>query len=113
MPLPQTREVRDADGFGWLVTVDRGRLVLDRPVDGERIVLDDPADLRWLGMQTHRAAVEHDLDVQHAAARASAARRLARQQRGEPLGNRHRPVVEVPETALHADPLVRPLEASA
>ncbi len=105
MPLPQTREVRDADGFGWLVTVDRGRLVLTGRPPLPPIVLDDPADLRWLGMQTHRAAVEHDLDVQHAAARASAERRLRRLQAGEPAGLRHRPYTDdnvQPAAALEA-----------
>lgn len=102
-----------ADGFGWLVTVDRGRLVLTRPVDGLRVVFSDPAELRWLGMQTHRAAVEYDLDQQHAAAKASADRRLARIRAGGPAGNRHRPVVEAPEPAINLDPLVRPVEVSA
>lgn len=93
MPLPQSRTVTDAAGFRWLVTVDRGRLVLT-PTDGQPIVLDDPSDLRWLGMQTHRAAVEHDLDVQHAAAKASADRRQRRILAGEPSGLRHRPFTD-------------------
>jgi hypothetical protein len=91
VPLPQSRELRDSEGFGWLVTVDRGRLVLSRPADGEHIVLTDPADLRWLGMQTHRAAVEFDLAVQHEAAKALADRRLRRKRAGEPIGLLHRP----------------------
>ena len=113
MPLPQSRTVRDAAGFRWLVTVDRGRLVLT-VTDGsaDPIVLDDPADLRWLGMQTHRAASEFDLDTQYAAAKASADRRLRRVQAGEPAGVRHRPFVEDPEPALHLDPLVRPRESA-
>lgn len=93
MPLPLSRTIPDAAGFRWLVTVDRGRLVLrrlDEP-DHEPVILDDPTDLRWLGMQVHRAAVEYDLDVQYAAAKASADRRLARQRAGEPTGLRHRP----------------------
>jgi hypothetical protein len=106
--------VSDTSGFRWRVTVDRGRLVLT-VTDGsaDPIVFDDPTDLRWFGMQAHRAAVEYDLDVQHDAARASAARRLRRLQAGQPAGNRHAPVVEAPEPALHSDPLVRTLEASA
>ena len=109
MPLPLSRAVSDAAGFRWLVTVDRGRLVLQRldEPDAEPIVLDDPTDLRWLGMQTHRAAVEFDLDVQHAAAKASADRRQRRILAGETVGQRHRPFVEPPEPAINLDPLVR------
>jgi hypothetical protein len=90
VPLPLSREVRDSSGFRWVVTVDRGRLVLT-PAGGSPIVLEDPTDLRWLGMQTHRAAVEYDLDVQHAAAKASADRRQRRILAGETVGHRHRP----------------------
>jgi hypothetical protein len=111
--LPQSREVTDAAGFRWLVTVDRGRLVLtEQGGDGAVLTLDDPADLRWLGMQAHRAAVEYDLDAQHTAAKRSADRRLARIRSGEPAGNRHRPVVEAPEPAINLDPLVRRLESA-
>ncbi len=105
MALPQSRELHDAEGFGWHVTVDAGRLVLSRPADGERIVLADPAELRWLGMQLHRAAVQYDGDVQERAAKESATRRLRRIQAGEPAGLRHRPVIEVPEPPLHAERL--------
>jgi len=110
VPLPLSRSVSDAGGFRWLVTVDRGRLVLQRLDEPESppIVLDDPADLRWLGMQTHRAAVELDLDVQHAAAKASADRRQRRILAGETVGLRHRPYDDDNvQPAIHADPLVR------
>ncbi len=115
MALPQSRSLADAGGFRWLVTVDRGRLVLQRldEPDADPIVLDDPADLRWLGMQTHRAAVEHDLDVQHAAAKASADRRQRRILAGETVGHRHRPFVEPPEPAMHLDPLIPDRRQSA
>lgn len=106
MPLPQTRQLTDAAGFGWLVTVDRGRLVLVRPADGTRIEFADPTELRWLGLQTHRAAVEHDLAVQHEAAKASADRRQRRKLAGEQLGDRARVFVEPPEPALNLDPLI-------
>jgi hypothetical protein len=101
--------VSDAGGFRWLVTVDRGRLVLQRVDEPghEPIVLDDPGDLRWLGMQTHRAAVEYDLDVTFTAAKASADHRQRRILAGEVAGVRHRPFVEPPEPAIHLDPLVR------
>jgi len=105
VPLPQERTLRDDAGFPWLVTVDRGRLVLTGRT--EVVVFDDPTDLRWFGMQLHRAAVEYDLDVQHAAAKASADRRQRRILAGHPAGDRHRAFVEPGEPALHADPLVR------
>jgi hypothetical protein len=108
VPLPLSRTLTDAAGFRWYVTVDRGRLVLT-VADGsaEPVVFDDPTDLRWFGLQLHRAAVEFDLDVQHAAAKASADRRLRRQQAGEVVGNRTRVFVEPPEPAMNLDPLVR------
>lgn len=101
--LPQTRQLTAADGIGWLVTVDRGRLRLTRPADGTTVVFEDPAELRWFGMQLHRAATEADLDVQLAAAKASADRRLARQRAGQPTGLRHGPFTEPPEPPIHAD----------
>jgi hypothetical protein len=107
VPLPLSRELRDASGFRWYVTVDRGCLVVQR-LDAlvyAPVILDNPADLRWLGMQTHRAAVEHDLDVQHAAAKASADRRQRRILAGEPSGLRHRPYTDdnvQPAAALEA-----------
>jgi hypothetical protein len=110
VPLPLSRSVADASGFRWLVTVDRGRLVLQRldEPDADPIVLQDPTDLRWLGMQTHRAAVEFDLDVQYAAAKASADRRQRRILAGEPVGVRHRPYDDDNvQPAIHADPLIR------
>lgn len=106
MALPQTRTVTDTAGFRWFVTIDRGRLVLES-TDGHRAVFDDPADLRWFGMQAHRAAVESDLDVQHAAAKASADRRQRRRLAGQITGHRHGPFVEPPEPAINLDPLIR------
>jgi hypothetical protein len=103
MALPQTRTLTDASGFGWLVTVDRGRLVLTRPADGERIVLSDPAELRWLGMQLYRAVIDQEQETQHAAASASARRRQLRKLAGEPTGLRHRPFTDPPEPPIHAD----------
>lgn len=113
MALPQERTLRDAAGFRWLVTVDAGRLVL-QVADGsaDPIVFDDPTDLRWFGMQLHRAAVQHDLDVQLAAATASAARRQRRILAGEQPGLRNRPFVEPPEPAMNLDPLI-PRQESA
>lgn len=107
MPLPQERTLTDATGFRWLVTVDAGRLVLT-VADGsaEPIVFDDPTDLRWFGMQLHRAVVQHDLDTQYAAVQASVARRERRKRAGEEVGVRHRPFVEPPEPAMHLDPLI-------
>lgn len=102
MALPQTRELHDADGFGWLVTVDAGRLRLTRPADGLSVVFTDPAELRWFGMQAHRGAVQHDQDVQHAAAKASADRRQRRKLAGLPTGVRHHPFVDPPDPPLHA-----------
>jgi hypothetical protein len=105
MALPQTREVTDAGGFAWLVTVDRGRLVLTGRPPLAPIVLDDPADLRWFGMQAHRAAVEYDLDVQYAAVKASVDRRQRRKLAGDPVGVRHRPYTDdnvPPAAALEA-----------
>ncbi len=104
MALPQQRTLTDDEGRPWLVTVDRGRLVLDNGL--RRYVFADPTELRALAPQLTRAVVEHDLDVQEAAAKASATRRLRRAQAGEPLGNRHRPVVEAAEPALALDPLI-------
>jgi hypothetical protein len=111
VPLPQERTLSDATGFRWLVTVDRGRLILT-PDDGDPIEFDDPADLRWFGMQLHRAALQYDLDVQHAAAKASADRRQRRILAGEAVGERHRPFVEPPEPAINLDPLI-PRQESA
>jgi hypothetical protein len=106
VPLPQERAIRDDSGFPWTVTVDRGRLVLTGRT--EVIVFDDPTDLRWFGMQLHRAAVEYDLGVQHAAAKASADQRQRRILAGEQPGQRHRPFVEPPEPAMNLDPLIAP-----
>jgi hypothetical protein len=50
-------------------------------------------------MQVYAAAVDHDGAVQQAAVKASLARRAARGL----SGNRHRPVVEIPEPPLHAE----------
>lgn len=113
MPLPQERTLTDDAGFRWLVTVDAGRLVLT-VTDGsaEPVVFTDPTDLRWWGMQLHRAAVQHDLDVQHAAAKASADRRQRRILAGEQPGNRNRRFVEQPEPAMNLDPLI-PRQESA
>jgi len=109
MALPQTRTLTDTEGFRWLVTVDRGRLVL-AVADGSAppIVFDDPAELRALAPQLTRAVTEHALDAQLAAAKASADARLARRRAGEPAGNRHRPVVERPEPPAVLDLPPRP-----
>jgi hypothetical protein len=103
--LPQARTLTDADGFRWLVTVDAGRLVLES-VEGQRVVFERPEELRWFGLQAHRAAVEYDQEVQHAAARASAARRQRRINAGEPVGHRNRPFIDPPEPPLNLDPAI-------
>lgn len=102
MALPQTRTLTDTDGFRWLVTVDRGRLVLSRQ-DGSAppIVFSRPEELRSLAPQLTRAVTEDALDRQLAASKASIARR--------PAGSvRHRPFTEPPEPPAH-----RLLEESA
>lgn len=105
MSLPQTRTLTDADGFRWYVTVDRGRLVITR--DGVApVVFERPEELRSLAPQLVRAVVEHDLDVQHAAAKASADRRQRRRLAGEPVGIRHRPFVDPAEPAMNLDELI-------
>ena len=111
MALPQTRPLTDAAGVRWLVTVDRGRLVLRRLDTGEAHVFDDPAELRALAPQLTRAVVEHDLDVQHAAVKRSTDARLARQRAGLPTGLRHRPVVDRPEPPAVLDLPPRPRNA--
>jgi hypothetical protein len=84
-------------------TVSPGRLLLTA-ADGS-VVLDaqDPDELRSFAMQVHAAAVDRDLEVQAAAAKASADRRLRRQQRGEPTGYRHGPFTDVPEPPMHME----------
>jgi hypothetical protein len=93
--LPQTRALTDADGFRWIVTVDRGRLVLTR-TGSDPVVFDHPDELRSLAPQLVRAVTEHDLDVKLAAVKSSHARRPAG-------GLRHRPFVEPPEPGLALD----------
>lgn len=105
MPLPQVRPLTDTSGFRWTVTVDRGRLVLTRDGD-DPVVFERPEELRALAPQIVRAVTEHDLDVQHAAAKASSDRRQRRKLAGEPTGLRHRPFVEPPEPALALDELI-------
>lgn len=106
MPLPQHRTLTDTAGWRWVATCDRGRLVLTREGDGHRVEFDDPTELRAFAPQLTRAVVEHDLDVQHAAAKASADRRQRRKLAGEPVGRRHGPFVEPAEPALNLDPLI-------
>jgi hypothetical protein len=106
VPLPQTRPLTDTTGTRWLVTVDRGRLVLTRS-DGETWTFTDPTELRSLSPQLTRAVTEHTLDQQETAAKELAARRLLRKRAGEPAGLLHRPFVEPGEPAMNLDPLVR------
>jgi hypothetical protein len=93
--LPQVRTLTDADGFRWLVTIDRGRLVLTR-TGSPPVIFDRPEELRSLTPQLVRAVTEHALDAQLAAAKASHARRPT-------SGLRHRPFAEPPEPALALD----------
>jgi hypothetical protein len=104
VPLPQTRPLTDGEGFRWLVTVDRGLLVLT-VADGSAppIIFNRPEELRALAPQLTRAVTEHTLDAQEAAAKASAARRLLRQRAGQPTGLRHRPFTDPAEPPIHAD----------
>lgn len=102
MPLPLERPLTDTSGWRWTVTVDRGRLVLDGGEHG-RVEFADPEELRALAPQINRAAIEYDLDRQHAAAKASADRRQRRILAGQPAGVRHRPFVEPDDPPLALD----------
>jgi hypothetical protein len=96
---PKTRRL----GAYVTATISPGRLLLTA-ADGS-VVADcqDPDELRAFAMQVHAAAIDHDLAVQAAAAKASADRRLARQRRGEPTGVRHRPFTDTPEPPMHME----------
>jgi hypothetical protein len=95
---PKTRRLTDHRDFEWEVKVEPGRLTLTFP-PCEPLVFSDPDELRAFAMQVYAAAVDHDGAVQQAAVKASLARRAARGL----SGNRHRPVVEIPEPPLHAE----------
>jgi hypothetical protein len=54
-------------------------------------------------MQVHAAAIDRDLEVQAAAAKELADRRLRRKQRGEELGLLHRPFTDAPEPPMNLE----------
>jgi hypothetical protein len=99
---PKTRRLTDHRDFEWEVKVEPGRLTLTFP-PCEPLVFSDVDELRAFAMQVHAAAIDHDLAVQAAAAKASADRRLARQRRGEPTGVRHGPFTDAPEPPMHME----------
>lgn len=96
---PKSRPLTDASGDGWRVVISPGLLTLVRDDGGPGHTFTDPDQLRALGMLAHAAAVERDLDVQEAAAKASMERRRLRA-----LGGLlHRPFVDPPEPPIHME----------
>lgn len=93
---PKQRTLTDSEGDRWTATITPGGLLLTCP-GVAAIEFADPDELRAFSMQAHAAAIEHDLDVQEAAVKASLERRRLRGL----SGNRHRPVAERPEPPAH------------
>lgn len=80
-----------------------GRLLLTAPDGSVLLDCQDADQLRAFAMQVHAAAIDRDLEVQAAAAKAHADRRLARQRRGEPTGVAYRPFTDRPEPPMHME----------
>lgn len=94
-PLSADAEEPDSDCL-WEAHLSPGLLILESS-GGQRLVFSDASELRSFAMQVYAAAIEHDLDVQEAAVKASIERRRLRGLGG----NRHRPVHERPEPPAH------------
>lgn len=99
---PKARMLVSDSGEIWRCVVEPGALTVSNS-DGRVMTFSDPDALASYAAALWTAALELDVEIKYAAAKDSTRARLLRKYRGEPIGLRHRPVVERPEPPMHME----------